>query len=120
MRIREREDIFRFIEKIEPDDFDFIKINYGMGRHRGFGYLNKKPVDALTMFLFDLSLRRRITSITIVDGGCKFSSPLVIGTTESCDGTTNIDADVIEAIALVLKNRINADYPTTKQHKRAE
>lgn len=89
-------------------------------RHRCFGHLSKKPIDDLFGFMFDLSLSRRITSLILMDGGLKYSSPLVIGTTTSKDGSTNIDADVIEAIGLVLKRRIESDYPFTKQYMRAK
>lgn len=118
MRVKNKEEIIKTLEKIEPDDFEFIKINCGT-KHKCFGNLNKRPVDDLTGFLFDLSLRRSISSLTVIDGGMTYSSPLVVGTTTSRDGTTNIDADVIEAIGLVLKRRIDAECPLTKQYMRA-
>lgn len=89
-------------------------------RHKCFGRLSKNPIDDLMGLMFDLSLSRRITSLILMDGGLKYSSPLVIGTTTSMDGTTNIDADVVEAIGLVLKRRIESDYPFTKQYVRAK
>lgn len=119
MRVKNKEEIIRTLEKIEPDDFEFIKVKCGNG-HRCFGHLNKKPIDDLMGFMFDLSLSRRITSLILMDGGLKYSSPLVIGTTTSRDGTTNIDADVIEELGLVLKRRIDSDYPFTKQYMRAK
>lgn len=119
MRVKDKEEIIRTLEKIEPDDFEFIKVNYG-DKHKCFGGLIKRPIDGLFGFMFDLSLSRRITSLKLVDGGLRYSSPFVIGTTESRDGTTNIDAEVIEAIGLVLKRRIEADYPLTKQFRRAK
>lgn len=118
MRVKDKEEIIKTLEKIEPDDFEFIKVNYG-DKHKCFGHLNKRPIDDLMGFMFDLSLSRRITSLSLVDGGIGYSSPLVIGTSESRDGTTNIDAEVIEAIGLVLKRRIDADFQRTKQYIRA-
>lgn len=118
MRVNDKEEIIRTLESIEPDDFEFIKVNCG-NRHKCFGHLNKRPIDDLMGFMFDLSLSRRITSLKLMDGGMKYSSPLVIGTTESRDGTTNIDAEVIEAIGLVLKRRIEAEFPLTKQYMSA-
>jgi hypothetical protein len=119
MRVNNKEEIIRTLGKIEPDDFEFIRINCGT-KHKCFGNLNKRPVDDLSGYMFDLSLRRSISSLSLIDGGLKYSSPLVIGTTTSKDGTTNIDADVIEALGLVLKRRIDAEYPLTKQYRRAE
>lgn len=118
MRVKNKEEIIRTLESIGPDDFEFIKVKCG-NRHKCFGHLSKKPIDDLFGFMFDLSLSRRITSLILMDGGLKYSSPLVIGTTTSKDGTTNIDDEVIEAIGLVLKRRIDADCPLTKQYMRA-
>lgn len=118
MRVKDKEDIIRELERIEPDDFEFIMVKCG-NRHKCFGHLSKRPIDDLFGFMFDLSLSRKITSLILMDGGLKYSSPLVIGTTTSRDGTTNIDDEVIEAIGLVLKRRIDADYPSTKQYMRA-
>lgn len=117
MKVNDKEEIISFLSSIQPDDFEFIKVNCGT-KHKCFGNLNKRPIDDLTGFLFDLSLIRRITSLTLMDGGTKYSSPLVVGTSPSRDGTTNIDADVIEELGLVLKRRIDAECPLTKQYRR--
>ena len=105
MRVKDREDILSVLEVIRPDDFECIKILLGGGKKKVIGGLSKHPLDDICSCLFDVSLHRRITSISIIDGREKYCSHLVLGTSECTDHTTNIDADVIEAVCSVYEKK---------------
>lgn len=115
MKMTDKKTIIQTISRIAPSDFDSIKIKFGNGK-KSIGEWNKNPIDEISLLMFDLSLRRRITSITITDGGKKYPSYLLIGTSLSADGTTNIDADVIEQICLAFNRRRDAGFPLTNQY----
>lgn len=97
MRVKNKEDILKILNETRPADFDCVTIKLGGKNKKVIGRFSRHPSDEICGCLFDASLHRRITSVSLSHGLGEYRH-LIFGTSECRDHTTNIDADVIESV----------------------
>lgn len=99
MRVTTKDDIINAMTTMDFDDVEGIKIMLGKGAARYFYFWERDIADNISTCLFELSLRRSISSVYYQNMMKKYGGRwIVIGTTERKDHSTNIDADIMLAI----------------------
>ena len=114
MRVNDKQTIIETLGKISPDEIEGLDILLGKDKggecilpHYPFSLEDDYETcgrycrdNEICECLFDALLHRRITSIRF-DGDI-----LIIGTSECRGNTTNIDADVIEAVCELMRRKV--------------